>query len=329
METKTPKELKNQIAQKATETLPQEVHTAITKKNIADSILNQFNELQEQGQLVFPKNYPIGNQLKLIYATIVDKGLQTCEPLSVANSIVETVLQGLDVSRTQCYYISYGGKCTMFRSYFGDVTVAKRTGIVKDIFAKPIYEGDEFELSSDELGRDYVAKHISPFQNRDKEIVGGWARAIMNDGTYRDCIMTIKEINASWNMTKAKSNNQFQTNFKQEAVKRTVIRRLVKMLFNTEPLTTQEQKAILASYTRSTDNEYEKDNERKYNDVKEVKEVIDFTKKEKVENPFDEEPQEKPQEKPQEEPQVNEKTGEVETPVEEKSSKLDIFGYED
>ena len=141
--------------------------------------------------------------------------------------------------------------------------------------------------------------------------------------------MTKKEIDASWSMTKAKSNNQFQTNFKQEAVKRTVIRRLVKMLFNTEPLTTQEQKAILASYTRSTDNEYEKDNERKYNDVKEVKEVIDFTKKEKIENPFDEEPQEKPQEKPQEEPQVNQKTGEVETSVEEKSSKLDIFGYED
>ena len=149
METKSPKELKNEIAKKATESLQQEAHTAITKKNIADSILNQFNELQEQGQLVFPKDYPIGNQLKLIYATIVDKGLQTCEPLSVANSIVETVLQGLDVSRTQCYYISYGGKCTMFRSYFGDVTVAKRTGIVKDIFAKPIYEGDEFELSSD------------------------------------------------------------------------------------------------------------------------------------------------------------------------------------
>ena len=59
--------------------------------------------------------------------------------------------------------------------------------------------------------------------------------------------------------------------------------------------------------------------------MKEVKEVIDFTKKEKVENPFVEEPKEEPKE----EPQVNEKTGEVETPVEEKSSKLDIFGYED
>lgn len=326
MDNKTNKEIKNEIAKKASETLPQEVHSAIAKKTIADSILNQFSELQAQGQLSFPKDYPIGNQLKLIYANIVDKGLQACEPLSVANAIVETVLQGLDVSRTQCYYINYGNKCTMFRSYFGDVAVAKRTGLVKDIFAKPIYQDDEFEISSDELGRDYVVKHVSPFENRDKEIIGGWARAIMNDGTYRDCIMTKKEIESSWSMTKAKNNNQFQNNFKQEATKRTTIRRLVKMIFNTDMLTTDEQKSILASFSRSTDNEYDnKNEERRYTNVKEVKEVIDFTNKDKVENPFEDE-QKEVEEK---ETKFDENTGEVNTEVENEVNNSDLFGYED
>ena len=42
--------------------------------------------------------------------------------------ISEATLQGLEVDKKQCYFIVYGDKLTMFRSYYGDVAVAKKNG---------------------------------------------------------------------------------------------------------------------------------------------------------------------------------------------------------
>ena len=176
----------------------------------------------------------------------------------------------------------------MQRSYFGDVSVIKRTGLVSNINAICVYKGDEFETGFDEKGNETVITHKTRFENRDNEIIGAYAWAEGINGYRLYCIMTKKEIEASWSMAKAKQS-KFREEFKQEASKRTVIRRLVKMIFNTSISTTSEQEALIHSYNRTTEDEFDNSNERKFKTLEEVKEVVSNNACEKkVENPFKE-----------------------------------------
>lgn len=238
-------------------TAKQEIANAIGNSTIADSILNSFNKLATQGQLVFPKGYNIGNQLKLMYTALSQNGaIQTATTTSIGEALTEAVIQGLEMDKKQCYFIAYNKKMTMFRSYYGDIAVAKRTGLVKDISARVIYDKDVYEIDVDENGEEFIKNHRTELLNRDNAILGAYAWATMLDGSKRYCIMTKKEIDANW----AKSKNSagtVQKEFPQEMSKRTVIRRLVKMIFNTAPTDiSAESQAVIGSYNRTTEDEY-------------------------------------------------------------------------
>lgn len=234
----------------------------ILKDNeLADNLFASLNDMASSGQLYFPENYSIGNALKSAMSKILtsdqaDK-LLACSAESKKQALTEYIVQGLDASKNQAYFIPYGNKMQMMRSYFGDVAVTKSTGLVTDVYAIVIYEGDEIITGFDEYGRDTLISHITKFENRDNPIKGAYAVAVGINGYKAYCFMTMKEIKASWNMTKAKTNNQFQNNFSQEAAKRTVIRRLVKMIFNTSENTTERQTALIGSYNRTTADEYD------------------------------------------------------------------------
>lgn len=233
----------------------------ILKDNeLADNLFTSLNEMASDGQLYFPENYSIGNALKSAMSKILTSDqcakLLACTPESKKQALTEYLVQGLDASKNQAYFIPFGDKMTMMRSYFGDVAVTKSTGLVKDVYAIVIYEGDEIITDFDEYGRETLVSHKTKFENRDNAIKGAYAVAVGINDYKAYCFMTMKEIQASWNMTKAKQNNQFQTNFKQEAAKRTVIRRLVKMIFNTSENTTEKQSALIGSYNRTTEDEY-------------------------------------------------------------------------
>ena len=238
-----------------TNTIKKEVASAIGKTSIADSILSSFAKLAEQGQLVFPKGYAIGNQLKLMYAAISQNGaLDKATPISIGESLANAAIQGLEVDKNQVYFIVYDRKMTMFRSYFGDCAVAKRSKLVKEINARVIYEGDEYEVQVNEQGKDIIVGHRSPLANRDNPIVGAYSWAVLPNGERQYCIMTWKEIQKNWSKSKSPAT---QRDFPQEMAKRTVIRRLVKTIFNTSPTDISiESKAIIESYNRTTADEY-------------------------------------------------------------------------
>lgn len=233
-----------------------EVAKAIGDTNISDRILANFNELVSQGQLRFPTNYNLGNQLKLAYLSITQNAaLRGATPVSIGQALTHMVLQGLEIDKNQCYFIKYGNELKMFRSYFGDVAVALRTGLVKDIKPMVIYDGDEFEtgIVNDE---EVVVKHTTKFENRDKAIRGAYAVATLPGGNKRYTVMTKKEIDANWKKS-TNPNNSVQKDFPQEMAKRTVIRRLVKMLFNSANTEDNYISAVVGSYNTTTEDEYE------------------------------------------------------------------------
>jgi len=249
-----PQENQNQVA-----TInKKEVAQAIGNSTIADSILNSFANLAEQGQLVFPKGYAYGNQLKLMYTSIVQNGsIAKVTNVSVGEALVEAVIQGLEIDKKQVYFIARGNKLTMFRSYYGDVKVALETGLVTDIRARVIYKDDEYEIDTNKDGEEIIINHRTRLENHDKDIIGAYAWADCPDGKRHYCIMTKKEIDTNWSKSSDPSRN-VQKDFPQEMAKRSVIRRLVKMIFNTAPSTlTDAQKTVIRSYNRTTEEEYD------------------------------------------------------------------------
>ena len=255
---------------------------AIIQKDITDSVNNNLNRLQDDG-LVLPANYNASNALKSAFfklQEVKDKNgraaLDVCTKDSIANSLLDMVVQGLSPAKTQCYFIVYGTQLQLNRSYFGTQAVLKRLNNVKDIWANVIYQDDVFDYENDR-GREKLISHKTAFENRDKEIVGAYAVVLTADDEEILTVMTRKEIEASW--SQSKTGQAVHKKFPQEMAKRTVINRAAKAFINTS----DDSDLLVQSINNSTENEYDEDRPLKeINPQHEIdqnanKEVLDFT----------------------------------------------------
>mgnify|MGYP001852177563 CR=1 FL=1 len=236
--------------QKATKEL------AILQKDITDEVIGKITELKGEG-LVLPPNYSAANALKsafFVLQGVEDKNhqpaLQVCSRPSIANALLNMVIQGLSPAKTQCYFIVYGTELQMSRSYFGTQAVIKRLTNVKDIYANVIYEGDELDYEN-RGGKDYLLKHKTKLENRDNPIIGAYAIVEKEDGDKPMTIMTKKEIDASW--SQSKTSQSVHKKFPQEMAKRTVINRAAKAYINTS----DDSDILVQSINETTANEYE------------------------------------------------------------------------
>ena len=214
------------------------------EKNITDNVLNKINTLKECRAIKIPANYSPENALKsawLVLQTTVtgEKNgkkpvLEACTKDSIANALLDMVVQGLNPMKKQCYFIAYGNELKLSRSYMGTVAVAKTYAAVKKVDAFIIYEGDEFEFEIDaERGTRKIIKHKQSLDNFDQDkIKGAYAVVQFNDDmpNYIE-IMSMNQIRKSW--SKTKTGGAVQKEFPEEMAKRTVISRACKMIINT------------------------------------------------------------------------------------------------
>ncbi|PCK20298.1 recombinase RecT [Bacillus pumilus] len=228
---------------------------AHVQKNITDDVNNSLSRLKDEG-LVLPSNYNASNALKSAFfklQELKDKdgrpALESCSRESIANSLLDMVVQGLSPAKTQCYFIPYGKQLQLNRSYFGTQAVLKRLTNVKDIWANVIFEGDVFDYEIDG-GREKLIKHETKFENRDKPIIGAYAVVKTIDDMELLTIMTKKEIETSWSQAKTKA---VQNKFPQEMAKRTVINRAAKNFINTS----DDSDLLVQAINNSTENEYD------------------------------------------------------------------------
>ena len=208
-------------------------------KVITNQVLAKINQFQQNGELTLPSSYSPENALKsawLILQETVDLNkkpvLEACTKVSIANCLLDMVVQGLSPVKKQCYFIAYGSKLQLSRSYLGAIAVAKRVGNVKEVRANCIFEGDEFEYEIDvNTGRLKIIKHKPSLENINlSKIKGAYAIVIYNDETTSVEVMNIEQIKTSWNQGKAKGNSPAHQNFSDEMAKKTVINRALKIV---------------------------------------------------------------------------------------------------
>ena len=242
------------------------------KEATVDLILAKVQKFQQHGELDLPPNYSAANALKsawLILQQTVDKDknpvLQVCSRESIANALLDMVLQGLSPAKKQAYFIAYGNTLTMQRSYFGTMAVLKQVDPrVDDIVAEVVYEGDTFKYQL-VRGRKVVTEHEQSIDNVDKaKIRAAYCIIYDVDGHIkRTDIMTMPEIMQAWRQSRQypiDDNGNIkpasvQGKFTADMAKRTVINRACKALINSS----DDSSLVMQAVKRSDDERAEQE----------------------------------------------------------------------
>lgn len=231
---------------------------AIIKKDVVDVVGKKINEYVNEGRLHLPDHYSAENAMKsawLILQETVDKNknpvLKTCSRDSIANALLDMVVQGLNPAKKQGYFIAYGNQLAFQRSYFGTATVATRVLECLTPWAEVVYAKDEFEYEITRTGKK-ITKHVQRLENIDpKAIVAAYAVIEWPDSnreTYTE-IMTMEQIKQSWKMSKMNPDDKDSTHSKypDQMAKRTVINRACKLLINS----TTDNDLLIEHFNRS------------------------------------------------------------------------------
>ena len=234
------------------------------------------------------------------------KDIEKMHPVSIARTMLKGAFLGLDFFNRECYAIPYGNQLQFQTDYKGEIKLAKKYSInkIKDIYAKNVREGDKFEEKVVD-GRQYV--NFEPIPFNDGEIIGSFAVVLFEDGSMMYETMSKAEIEAIRdNFSKAK-NSLAWTKTPGEMYKKTVLRRLCKLI--EKDFDSAEQRKVYHEEVAEVDFDQEKTVEASpFDDI-----IID-AEFEDVKEP--EEPKEQ-----QEEPKSKLKTEKLELSVEDAKAK--------
>lgn len=214
----------------------------VEERTITDNVLNRVNKMQREGSLQIPENYSPENALKSAYLKLLETKtrdnkpvLQACTQESIANSLLEMIVQGLNPMKNQGYFIPYGNQLTFSRSYLGTVAITKRLPGVKDVKGYPVYKNDEFETEFDLISGNLKVKKYTPdVKSRNpKDLIGAFALIIGDEDILSMEYMDMEQIKKAWNQGATKGNSPAHKNFPDQMAVRTVINRACKMYANT------------------------------------------------------------------------------------------------
>lgn len=247
----------------------QQQQVAVKQKSIADSVQAKVKEFQDRGELHFPAGYSPDNAMKsawlILQSTKTGKdsgykpALEVCTKDSVANALLDMVVQGLNPMKKQGYFIVYGKQLTFQRSYFGTMAVTKRVTGAKNIDAAVIYEGDEVDYEM-KNGRITNLTHKQKFGNIKKEnLIGAYCIIELPNNEIYTELMTIDELRKAWSKAqfwgkgeeKEKAGSTHDE-FKQEMAKKTVINRACKKFLNSS-----DDSSLIMDHFNGSDNRSE------------------------------------------------------------------------
>lgn len=200
----------------------------MTTNNQLLVIHNNLEKLLESKREALPTNFNKTRFLQNCMTVLQDtKDIQKADPVSVARTMLKGAFLGLDFFNRECYAIIYGNQVQFQTDYKGEVKLAKKYSVrpIKDIYAKLVREGDEFEEVIEE-GVPTINFRPKPFN--DGEILGAFAVALFADGGIIYETMSTSDIEDTRKNYSKQANGQAWTKSKGEMYKKTVLRRLCK-----------------------------------------------------------------------------------------------------
>jgi recombination protein RecT len=194
-----------------------------------------LDKLLETKREAMPSNFNKTRFLQNCMTVLQDvKDIEKADATSVARTMLKGAFLGLDFFNKECYAIIYGNVVEFMTDYKGEVKLAKMysTIPVKEIYAKVVREGDEF---NEEIIGGKQSIFFKPLPFNDGPILGAFAVVVYKDGSMNYDTMSLKEIeHIKENFSKkSKDKGEFSkawTVTPGEMYKKTVLRRLCKAI---------------------------------------------------------------------------------------------------
>ena len=233
---------------------------ALVKKDTVDIVATKIRQFQSSGELSLPANYSPENAMKSAWLTIQETtdrnnklAFEVCTKDSIANSLLNMVVQGLNPAKKQCYFIVYGSQLQLQRSYFGTMHVAKTVNPdIEEIVSDVVYLDDEFEYEK-HRGKTIITKHKQKLSDIDKtKIIAAYCTVIYCEGKEDSTIMTIDEIKQAWKQSRMNPITEkgdikpgsAHDKFTAEMAKKTVTNRACKYIINAS----NDDSLVISSY---------------------------------------------------------------------------------
>ena len=177
--------------------------------------------------------------------------LQVCTQGSIVNSLLDMVVQGLNPSKQQCYFIPYGNQLQLSRSYLGTIALTKRLKGVKDVVGYAVYKDDVLEWEFDILsGKMKINKFVPAKVRQSKDLIGALAIILGEKEPLHFEYMDMEQIKNAWNQGQMKGKSGAHINFPDQMAIKTVINRACKKFVNTA----DDSDKIIEAFNRSMDN---------------------------------------------------------------------------
>lgn len=113
-------------------------------QTFGDQLVMSLNDVQK----ALPKDF---NQTRFIQNTLSvlnsNTDLTRCNRAQLLEGILKASYLGMDFSMKECYLIPYGNTVNFQTSYMGEIKFTKKYSKqpIKDIYAKVVREGDEYQ----------------------------------------------------------------------------------------------------------------------------------------------------------------------------------------
>ncbi len=160
--------------------------------------------------------------------------LRECTQASLLGSVIQAAQLGLEPGSAlgHCYLIPFFNRkagsleCQFMLGYRGMLDLARRSGAIVNIDARVVFAADEFDLL---YGTETRILHKPVLCGDRGGVIGVYAIAQLQGGGSQVEYMSVQDVFAIRDASKAKNDGPWKTHF-EEMAKKTVVRRLFKYL---------------------------------------------------------------------------------------------------
>jgi len=162
--------------------------------------------------------------------------LQKCTTESIVNAVVNVARTSITLNPVMrlAYLVPRGDKCVLDFSYMGMVAMLKDNNCIRTIDAKIVYEDEEFDFDMSSNIIYHKPKYSkTEIEHNERIILGCYSRAVLptNDIVYE--FMPMWEIDKiKQSSTNSSSKYSAWTTWRDEMIKKSVIKRHFKMLIS-------------------------------------------------------------------------------------------------
>lgn len=202
------------------------------------TVLQLLEQLRPQFARALPKTIPADKFVRIVMTTYRTGNFGNCDPNSFIAACMLSAQLGLEPGPLgHAYFVPYKREVTFIIGYKGIIDLARRSGALKSIEAREVYENDLFEY---EFGLDPVLRH-KPAEGDRGQLTHFYGVAHFKDGGHYFEVLTVAEIEKFRKRSAAGDRGPWKTDYVPMG-RKTVIRRMAPYL----PLSTEAARAIEA-----------------------------------------------------------------------------------